>query len=65
MGTDAGQTGAHTQPRKRRRFVQKTFSLGPQQYFRGDKALAAAVARGRCRALAAILPARPHVFSRL
>jgi hypothetical protein len=29
-------------PRRKRKFVQKTFSLGPEQNFRWDKALAAA-----------------------
>ena len=35
-----GLTKAGTRPK--RRFIQKTFSLGPEQNFRWDKALAAA-----------------------
>jgi len=40
---DAVRTGlAPSRSRKRRRFVQKTYSLGAEQHFRWDKALAAA-----------------------
>jgi hypothetical protein len=31
-------------PRRKRRFVQKTYSLGAEQHFRWDKALAASEA---------------------
>ena len=40
---DAVRTGlAPPAARRRRRFVQKTYSLGAEQHFRWDKALAAA-----------------------
>jgi hypothetical protein len=39
---DAVRTGlAPVRSRRKRRFVQKTFSLGAEQHFRWDKALAA------------------------
>jgi hypothetical protein len=42
---DAVRTGlAQADPRGKRKFVQRTFSMGSEQYFRWDKALAAAEA---------------------
>ena len=39
---DAIRAAKRPSASRRRRFVQKTFSLGPEQHFRWDKALAAA-----------------------
>ena len=39
---DAIRGGRQTPTKRRKRFVQQTFSLGQEQHFRWDKALAAA-----------------------
>jgi hypothetical protein len=39
---DAIRSGRKAQAKRRKRFVQQTFSLGKEQNFRWDKALAAA-----------------------
>jgi len=39
---DAVRSGLLPAARRRRRFVQRTYSLGSEQHFRWDKALAAA-----------------------
>jgi len=39
---DAVRAGADPGRRRKRRFVQKTYSMGSEQHFRWDKALAAA-----------------------
>lgn len=39
---DAVRAGAGADRHRKRRFVQKTYSMGAEQYFRWDKALSAA-----------------------